>query len=114
MILPNRLYDQLKWFVQIVLPAVGTLYFTVAGLWGLPHPQEVVGTIVAVTTFLGIILGLSAASYNNSDQKYDGVVNVEHKDDGTKVMALQLSNIQDPNDIVDKKEVTFKVNSPKT
>jgi hypothetical protein len=41
-------------------------------------------------------------------------VNVEHKDDGTKVMALQLSNIQDPNDIVDKKEVTFKVNSPKT
>lgn len=112
--LNNRMYDVLKWITQIFLPAVGTLYFSVAGIWGLPAAQQVVGTIVALTTFLGVILGLSTLSYNKSGDKYDGSVNVERKDDGTPVMALQLDKIEDPHDIVKKKEVTFKVNSPNT
>ena len=60
----NKVYDVLKYIAQIVLPAVGTLYFTVAGLWNLPYPKEVVATITAIDTFLGIALGISTAQYN--------------------------------------------------
>lgn len=64
MCLSNRTYDTLKWAAQYLLPAVGTLYFALAGIWGFPRREEVVGTITAVDTFLGVILGISTAQYN--------------------------------------------------
>ena len=59
----NKVYDILKWIAQVVLPAIGTLYFALAGIWGLPFGEEIVGTITALDTFLGIILGISTANY---------------------------------------------------
>ena len=59
----NKTYDIVKWFAQIVLPAIGTLYFALAGIWGLPYAEQVVGTIVAVDTFLGVVLGYSSSQY---------------------------------------------------
>ena len=52
----------------IVLPAIGKLYFAVAGIWGLPYGEQIVGTITAVDTFLGALLGLSAYKYNKTDE----------------------------------------------
>ena len=49
---------------MIFLPALGTLYFALAGIWGFPYAEQVVGTITAVDTFLGVILGISTAQYN--------------------------------------------------
>lgn len=60
----NKVYDILKWIAMYVLPAIGTLYFALAGIWGFPFGEEVVGTITAVDTFLGVILGISTAQYN--------------------------------------------------
>ena len=60
----NRTYDILKWIALIVLPAIGTLYFTLAAVWGLPYSNEVVGTITAIDTFLGALLGISSKAYN--------------------------------------------------
>lgn len=60
----NKVYDILKWIAQILLPAIGTLYFALAGIWNFPFGEEIVGTITAVDTFLGVILGISAANYN--------------------------------------------------
>lgn len=60
----NKVYDVLKWVAQIALPAVGALYFALADLWGLPYPTEIVGTITAIDTFLGVILGISSSSYH--------------------------------------------------
>lgn len=60
----NRVYDILKWIAQILLPALGTLYFVLAGVWGFPFREEIVGTITAVDTFLGVILGISTSKYN--------------------------------------------------
>ena len=60
----NKTYDILKWTAQLALPAIGTLYAALAGIWGLPYTEQVVGTILAVDTFLGAILGISSASYN--------------------------------------------------
>ena len=53
----------MKWIAQYLLPAAGTLYFALAGIWSLPYGEQIVGTITAVDTFLGVILGISAASY---------------------------------------------------
>ena len=33
----NKMYDALKWIAMILLPAIGALYFTLAGIWGLPY-----------------------------------------------------------------------------
>ena len=60
----NKVYDVLKWIAQHFLPALGTLYFALAEVWGLPYGEQVVGTIVAVDTFLGVVLGISTAQYN--------------------------------------------------
>lgn len=62
--LSNKAYDVLKWVAQLVLPAVGALYAALSGLWGFPYGDEVVGTILAVDTFLGAVLGISTAKYN--------------------------------------------------
>ena len=66
--LNNKTYDVLKWIAMYLLPAAGTLYFTLAGIRGLPYGEQVVGTITAVDTFLGIILGISTAQYNKSNK----------------------------------------------
>lgn len=60
----NKVYDILKWIAMLFLPALGTLYFALASIWGLPYGEQIVGTITAVDTFLGVILGISTAQYN--------------------------------------------------
>lgn len=64
--LNNKTYDILKWIAQILLPAVGTLYFALSKVWGLPYDTEVVGTITAIDAFLGAVLGISTSQYNKS------------------------------------------------
>lgn len=64
----DKVYSALKWAAQYLLPAIGTLYFALASIWCLPFGEQVVGTITAVDTFLGVILGISTAQYNKSQQ----------------------------------------------
>jgi len=61
----NKTYDILKWIAQILLPAVATLYFAIAQIWGLPYAEQIVGTITAVDAFLGAVLGISTKIYND-------------------------------------------------
>lgn len=63
----NKVYDVLKWIALYVLPAVGTLYFALAGIWNLPYGEQVVGTITALDAFLGVILGISTTHYNKEN-----------------------------------------------
>ena len=60
----NKVYDVLKWIAMYLLPAFGTLYFALSGIWGLPYGEQIVGTITAIDTFLGVILGISTSQYN--------------------------------------------------
>lgn len=66
----NKTYDILKYIAQIVLPALGTLYFALSQIWGLPYGEQIVGTITAVDAFLGAVLKI------NSDKYYS------HQEDG--------------------------------
>lgn len=66
--LSNKMYDILKWTAMYLLPASGTLYFALASIWGLPYGEQIVGTITAVDTFLGVLLGISTAQYNKTNK----------------------------------------------
>ena len=61
--LSNQAYDILKFIAQILLPAIGTLYFALASIWGFPYGEQIVGTITAVDAFLGTCLGISTKNY---------------------------------------------------
>ena len=62
----NKMYDYLKWIAQYLLPALGTLYFALSSIWGLPYGEQVVGTITALDIFLGVLLGISTSQYNKT------------------------------------------------
>lgn len=64
----NKVYDILKYVAMIILPAIGTLYFALAGIWGFPFGEQIVGTITAIETFLGVILGISTVQYNKKNK----------------------------------------------
>ena len=63
----NKVYDVLKYIAQIGLPAVGTLYYALSAIWGLPYGEQIVGTITAVDTFLGTLLMISSSAYNRKE-----------------------------------------------
>ncbi len=76
--LNNKTYDVLKWIAQYLLPAFGTLYFTLAGIWGFPYGEQIVGTVAAIDTFLGIILGISTIEYKKGITEHpEGVLGNE-------------------------------------
>lgn len=65
----NKVYDILKYIAQIVLPALATLYFAIAQIWGLPYGEQIVGTITAVDAFLGAILRISTIQYEKLEEE---------------------------------------------
>ena len=65
--LPNKVYDILKYLTIIVLPAIGALYTGLAQIWELPYAAQIPATITVICTFLGAILCISTAQYNNGD-----------------------------------------------
>ena len=64
----NKIYDILKWIALIFIPALGTLYFAISAIWGLPYGEQIVGTLTAVDTFLGALLGISTYQYNKEEE----------------------------------------------
>lgn len=110
-LLSNKMYDVVKFFVQIVLPASASLYFGLSAIYGFPGGEEVVGTIALVTTFLGTLLGISTRKYNASDGPYDGNIVVTDNDQGGKLFTLNLDG--DPGELVDMRSVTFRIDVPK-
>lgn len=81
--LSNRQYDVFKFVAMILLPSIGSLYFAIAQVWGLPYGEEVVGTITAIDTFLGLLVHKSASDYT---PEVDGTLHVT--DDDQVVAAI--------------------------
>jgi len=102
----NALYDKLKFIAQVLLPALGTLYFTLAGIWNFPAAEEIVGTIVAIDTFLGVLLHISTNRYNTTMEKTGDLV-ITTKKDGTKIFSLEITG--DPNDLEKQSLITFQI-----
>lgn len=68
--LDNRVYEILKWVSMIALPAIATLVSVVLPLWNVCDEGTVtaiVGTLTAVATCLGTLLGVSTVKYRKSN-----------------------------------------------
>ena len=98
MTLSNRSYNVIKFIAMILLPAAGTLYFALAGVWQLPHAQQIIGTITAVDTFLGAILHVSSKSYTPST---DGKLVIDKSDPAKDTYSL---NVTTPLSELEKKD----------
>lgn len=107
--LPSSVYDTLKWASLVALPALGTLYFSLAGVWGLPAAEQVVSTVIAVETALGILLGISHVQYNKSDSRFDGTLVVDQSDPETDHWSFEVDDLEN---LPNKNAVTLKVATP--
>jgi len=106
----ENIYNKLKFVALILLPALSTLYFMLAAALGLPYVEQVLGTIAAIDTFLGAILGLSTKAYNASDAKFAGDLVIRPGEEGKTNYTLALNN--NPEEFSSKKEIIFKVDNP--
>lgn len=107
-LLGDSAYNRLKQSTTVLIPAVGALYFALAQIWGLPRAEEVVGSLAALNTFLGVVLGISTRSYNRSDTKYAGIIEVEETED-VKNLNIILNEAARP--LENEPEVTFRVDN---
>jgi hypothetical protein len=108
MVFSNKTYDVLKWIAQILLPALGTLYFAVASIWGAPCAEQVVGTLTAIDVFLGAVLGISSNNYEKSDASTDGTLHIDTKNDDATITQVELNT--DICDVLDSDKITLTVN----
>ena len=64
-LLPDRVYDILKWVAIIVMPALATFIVGLGGIWSIPFAGQAAATVTAVGVLLGALLGLSSVKYNS-------------------------------------------------
>ncbi len=107
-ILSDNLYKTIKWAVGIVLPAAATLVLALGEIWDWPNMNQIVGTVTALTTFLGVVAGVSTFQYNESDAAFDGTMRVNRQGDG---QMFDLILDEDPLNIAARKEIRFKVDT---
>lgn len=110
----DKVYQVVKWIAMIVLPAFGAFYFGLAGVWNLAFADEVVGTILVLDTFLGVVLGVSTANYNKTvvDSSGGGIGKdgdfLVDSTDPTDVKFLLQPNV-DPGELANNKTISFRV-----
>lgn len=106
-IFSGKTYDFVKKLVQVIFPALGTLYFTLANLWGLPAAEQVVGSLTAFTLFLGVLVGISSNRYNAGMSTYAGelLVTTQNGEVAIKKLSLDLT----PAQIAGRKTIVFNV-----
>lgn len=103
MTLNNKTYDVIKWIAQYFMPALATLWITLAKIWGLPYGTEIGATVTGIDLFLGAILGISSQNY-----KGDGTMTVDNSDEAKDVYSLNLNVPVE--ELAEKDMITFKVN----
>lgn len=106
LMLSNTFYNLLKPIASTILPGLAALYISLAQVWGWSYEIQVGLTITAVNTFLGLVLLVSSHTYNNSDAKYSGSIEVVETDGEKKV---QLNLPENPDDLLGKDDVILKV-----
>lgn len=106
--LSDSAYNVVKKSATIVFPALSALYIALAQIWHFGHVDQVVGTLTALNTFLGVLIQLSKKSYYASSAPYVGEIQVKN-DGAKKVFSLVVDG--DPEDLENMTSANFKVNS---
>lgn len=108
--LTDSQYKKLEYLARVVLPGLAVLIGALGAVWGWDQSTKVAATIVALDAFLGVFLGFAQKSYDNSDAKYDGSIDIIPTESGGKMFSLNLEG--HPDDLVNTDKVTFKINAP--
>lgn len=104
-LLTDTWYNRLRQAATVILPALGTLYFTLAQIWGFPNAEQIVGTIAALNLFTGAAVGVAKKVYDASGARYSGTMLIE---EGEDTSTLRLASV-DPVALDTRNEITFKI-----
>lgn len=69
MVLPQKVYEVLRWIVIVVIPASMALFGVIGAACNIPNTELILTIAGAVDTFLGTIFGISKLNY---DKKLEG------------------------------------------
>lgn len=61
-IIPNEVYQVLKWVGLIACPAIATFIGAVFPAWGIPNVDAIVLTLNSAGVLIGALIGVSAAT----------------------------------------------------
>lgn len=106
----GKFYDVLKLIALILLPALGSAYFILDDVLGLPAVRTTLGCILLVDFALGALLYFSSRIYALSESRFDGQMDVQ-KLEGKTVFQMSFDDEMAITTLEDKKEVRFKVNA---
>lgn len=59
-LIPNRVYDVLKWVGLIACPALAVFVQAIGPAWGVPCTEQIVLTLNSVGVLIGALIGASA------------------------------------------------------
>jgi len=66
--LPNKVYDNMKWVLMIVAPAVIVLIKALGAIYNF-NTDVITATIAAIATFAGSLFMVSSTQYKKGDKK---------------------------------------------
>lgn len=70
-IIPDRLYQILKWVGLIACPAVATFVGAVFPAWGIPNVDAITLTLNATGVLIGALIGVSAATSKQTPERME-------------------------------------------
>lgn len=70
-LIPNGLYQVLKWVGLIACPAIATFVGAVFPAWGIPNVDAITLTLNAAGVLIGALIGVSAATSRQVDEGED-------------------------------------------
>lgn len=59
----NKTYDNLKFWAQVLIPAIATCIVAIFTIWDIPYGEPIGATLMAIDTLLGAILHASNKRY---------------------------------------------------
>ena len=78
----NQAFDLLRLIGELILPALATLYAALGAIWGWPYIEAIVGTIAAVTAFIGALVNGLRRVYNTKEENNEEDLPESEQSDG--------------------------------
>lgn len=63
----NKTYDTIKKIALLIAPAV-TFFAALVDVWGIPYGSQIVATLAALDTFVGVAVSILAATYKKQNE----------------------------------------------
>ena len=67
-ILPDKVYDVLKWVAIVFFPTLETFWLALGNIWNFPYTVQIGATIAAVGLFIGGLIGISSIQYKKNKE----------------------------------------------